>query len=84
MVDTVTSPTPPGVEALIAVVAGAQSAGDALLSTNRLVDLLLDARADTAGPATEAIDAALAACTYRQIVPLTEALDMVAAITSQN
>jgi hypothetical protein len=84
MVDTVTSSPPPGVETLIAVVAGAQSAGDVLLSSNRLIDLLLDARSETAGAATDAIDVALAACAHRQIVPVTEALDLVATIAAQN
>jgi hypothetical protein len=84
MVETVTSTPSPGIEALIAVVAGAESAGDVLLSSNRLVDLLLDVRAETSGAVTDAVDAALVACAHRQIVPVTEALDIVASITSLN
>lgn len=82
MVDTVISPVRPGLDALVALVAGADSAGDALLSTNRLIDALLDARAETHGTATEAVDAALAACTHRQILPVTEAVELVAAVTA--
>jgi hypothetical protein len=84
MVETVTTSPSPGVEALIAAVAGADSAGDALLSTNRLIDLLLDVRSGSSGAVTEAVDTALAACAHRQIVPVAEALDIVASITSQS
>jgi hypothetical protein len=82
MLDTVSSTVRPGLDALVALVAGAEAAGDALLSTNRLIDALLDARAETSGPATDAVDAALTACAHRQIVPVDEAVEMVATVTA--
>jgi hypothetical protein len=83
MVETVTASPSPSVAALIAVVAGAETAGDVLLSSNRLVDLLLDVRAESTEAVTEAVDLALTACAHRQIVPVAEALDIVASITSR-
>jgi hypothetical protein len=83
MLDTLTSHTRPGLDALVALVADAEGAGDALLSTNRLIDALLDARSDTDGPATAAVDTALGACAHRQIVPVGEAVEMVASITAR-
>jgi hypothetical protein len=82
MVDTVPSTLRPGLDALVTLVAGAEAAGDALLSTNRLIDALLDARAETDGETTAAIDAALAACAHRQILPVTEAVEIVSGITA--
>lgn len=82
MVDTVPSTLRPGLDALVALVAGAESSGDALLSTNRLIDALLDARSETSGEATAAIDDALASCAHRQIIPVAEAVEIVAGVTA--
>lgn len=83
MLDTISSTTRPGLDALVALVADAEGAGDALLSTNRLIDALLDARAETGGAATEAVDDALRASSHRQVVPVAEAVEMVAAVTAE-
>lgn len=80
MIDMVSTTAHPGLDALVALVADAEAAGDALLSTNRLIDALLDARAETTHGATEALDEALRACTHRQVVPVGEAVEMVAAV----
>jgi len=82
MLDTVSTTVNNGLDSLVALVADAEAAGDMLLSSNRLVDALLDARAETSGPATDAVDDALRASTHRQVVPVDEAVEMVAAIRS--
>jgi hypothetical protein len=82
MVDTISPTLHPGLDALVTLVAGAEAAGDALLSTNRLIDALLDARAETSGETTVAVDAALAACAHRQILPVAEAVEIVSGITA--
>ncbi len=38
--------------------------------------------AETVGDATEAVDAALSACAHRQILPVAEAVELVATITA--
>jgi hypothetical protein len=84
MVDTITTRTEtPGLDALVEMVADAEAAGDALLSTNRVIDALLDARSETSGEATAALDAALGACTHRQVLPVAEAVELVAEVTSR-
>jgi len=82
MVETVSPSIRPSLDALVALVAGAASEGEALLSTNRLIDALLDARAEISGTAVTAVDAALDACAYRQILPVAEAVELVATITA--
>ena len=82
MVETVSPSIRPSVDALVALVSDAAAGGDELLSTNRMVDALLDARAETVGGATDAVDAALSACAHRQILPVAEALELVATITA--
>jgi len=80
MLDTVSTTVNDGLDTLVGLVADAEAAGDKLLSSNRLVDALLDARVETSGPATDAVDDALRACAHRQIVPVDEAVELVAAI----
>lgn len=84
MLDTVVTSTTsrPGLDSLVALVARAEAAGDALVSSNRLVDALLDARSETGPLATAAVDDALKACAFRQIVPVAEAVEMVASVTA--
>jgi hypothetical protein len=82
MVETVSPSIRPSVDALVALVSGAVAEGDELLSTNRMVDALLDARSEVSGIAVDAVDAALVACAHRQILPVSEAVELVAAITS--
>lgn len=83
MLDTISSTTRPGLDALVALVADAEGAGDALLSTSRLVDALLDARGEVTGAATDAVDDALRASAHRQVVAVAEAVEMVASVTAQ-
>ena len=78
-----TSPSRSALDSLVDLVATAEANGDLVLSTSRMVDALLDARAAVGeGPATDAVDAALRACTHRQIVAVPEAVELVAAVSA--
>ncbi len=78
MHDTITRTGPSAIEALISLVADAEGRGELVVSSNRLVDALLDVRADAAD--VVAVDVALAACAHRSIVPTAEATDLVASV----
>ena len=80
MQDTLSPTAGTGLDALVELVASAEANGDLVLSTSRMIDALLDARPDTTGDATAAVDAAIVACTHRQIVGIDEALELVATV----
>jgi hypothetical protein len=82
MQDTIVTTSQPGLSALVAMVAAADAAGDLLVSSSRLVDALLDARADVEPHVVPVVDEALRACAHRHVVPTDEALQMVATINA--
>jgi hypothetical protein len=82
MQDTRPSIDHPGLDALVAMIATADAAGDALVSSNRLVDALLDARAEVEPHVVPMVDEALRACAHRHVVPTDEALALVATINA--
>lgn len=76
-------PSRSALDSLVDLVATAEANGDLVLSASRMVDALLDARSVVdEGPATEAVDDALRACTHRQIVAVPEAVELVAAVSA--
>jgi hypothetical protein len=82
MQDTIVPTNQSGLSALVAMVAAADTAGELLVSSNRLVDALLDARSDVEVDIVPLVDQALRACAHRHVVPTDEALGMVATITA--
>lgn len=82
MPDTLVPTDHPELGELVALVASAEVAGDLLVSSNRLVDALLDARGGVPDDAVAVVDAALSACSHRSVVPTTEAVDLVTLITA--
>lgn len=83
MLDTIVPTSQPGLVALVAMVASAEAAGDLLVSTNRFVDALLDARADVEPDVRIVVDRALTACAHRHVLPTAEAVELVASIASE-
>ena len=82
MQDTLATTEQPGISALVALVAAADAADDLLVSSSRLVDALLDVRNEVAEVMVPVVDAALAACAHRHVVPTAEAVELVATITA--
>jgi hypothetical protein len=82
MPDTLVPTDHPELAELVALVAAAEVAGDVLVSSNRLVDALLDARGGVPEDAVGVVDAALSACSHRTVVPTAEAVDLVTLITA--
>ncbi len=82
MQDTLTATDHPGLVALVDLVATAEASDDLLVSSNRLVDALLDARGEVEPGAVAFVDGALAACAHRHVVPTSEAVEMVATIAA--
>jgi hypothetical protein len=82
MQDTIDTTNHSGLSDLVALIAAADAAGDLLVSSTRMVDALLDARAEVAPGAVTVVDAALSASAHRSVVPVDEALEMVAGISA--
>jgi hypothetical protein len=82
MPDTLTHTNQPSLSALVELVAAADAAGEMLVSSSRLVDVLLDVRNDADPAAVEAVDVALAACAHRSVVPTDEAVELAAGVTA--
>lgn len=72
----------PGVTALVDLVASAHEAGDLVISSARLIDALLDARAELGSAAVEVVDRGLSGSVHRSVVTAEEALALVAEITA--
>lgn len=82
MQDTLATTEQQGITALVALVAAADAADDLLVPSSRLVDALLDVRNEVPEAMVPVVDAALAACAHRHVVPTPEAVEMVATITA--
>ncbi len=82
MPDTLTPTDRPELSDLVALVASAETDGDLLVSSSRLVDALLDVRGSVPADAVAVVDAALTACAHRSVVPTPEAVDLVTLITA--
>lgn len=82
MQDTTANLDHPGLAALVAMIATADTAGELLVSSSRLVDALLDVRAEVEPHVVPLVDDALRACAHRHVVPTDEALGLVAAINA--
>ncbi len=81
MHDTIARSTPSAVDVLVSLVADADARGELVVSSSRLVDAFLDVRS-AAGITVAAVDVALTACAHRSVVPVDEALELVASVTS--
>jgi hypothetical protein len=82
MQDTLVTTDRPGLTALVSLVAEAEVSGDLLVSSAKLVDALLDTRSEVDGAVVSVVDDALRACAHRHVVPIDEAVQLVATVTA--
>jgi hypothetical protein len=82
MQDTIATTEEQGLAALVDLVAAADAADELLVSSARLVDALLDVRNEVPETMVAVVDAGLAACSHRHVVPTAEAVELVATITA--